>query len=297
MKPSCSIRILVTGTRGKSSLVRLIHHGLISCGLKAYSRITGVLPRSLEPTRTRIISRTSPASYREILWWLSTIPSDAQAIVLENSAVSPELQPAAMNWLNPTLTVITNTRPDHQDSWGYSPSSARQAIMKGVSPDAPAISGEDTPDYLEGNISLAMKALELSGVNVACEVLVSLGPDIADFGIFGADDDLTACAFSANDTLSTEMLFASTGWACEHTTLLYHHRPDRRARLKVFTQWIAARNWRDVVFTSQGHSFFMRTLRIKSASDFVKWRKGRGRIFACGNVAGWPLEYMASCRL
>ena len=279
-----NIRILVTGTRGKSSVVRLLHAGLLSCGLKAYARITGVIPRSLEPSGVRVIRRDSPVNFREMLWWLKTIPDDAQAIVMENSAVNPEFQPAAAKWLRPTLTVITNTRPDHQDAWGYSADSARLAIMKGVPKNAPVLNGEDfqaSKDYREQNITLALEALRMSGIEVKREILEAVPPDIADFRITGQGEDVTACAFSANDTESTELLFTLTGWDSREVTLLYHHRPDRSARRKVFTQWIESRKWRDVVFTDSRESF-----------SFEAWRKGRGKIFACGNVAGWPLEYM-----
>ena len=216
-----------------------------------------------------------------MLWWIRSLSRDAQAVVLENSAVSPELQPAAAHWLNPSLIVITNTRPDHQDAWGYAPDSARRAIMRGVPDGVPVVLGRDTQDFREGNITLALEALRLSGVNVKREVLEAVPPDIADFRIIGEGDDLLACAFSANDVVSTEELFVMTGWDSRETTLLYHHRPDRTARLRVFREWIASRTWRDIVFTDSREAF-----------SFEEWRRGRGRVFACGNVAGWPLEYL-----
>lgn len=284
VNPCCNIRILVTGTRGKSSLVRLLHAGLLSLGLKAYARITGVLPRSITPEGIRIIHRDSPVNFREMLWWLKSLPPDAEAVIMENSAVNPEFQPAAAKWLKPTLTVITNTRPDHQDAWGYGKDSARLVIMQGVPENVPVISGKDMPvcpDYREQNIALALEALRLSGSEVSREVLENVPPDVADFRILGDGEELTACAFSANDVESTEMLFALTGWDSREVTLLYHHRPDRTARLKVFMKWIHSREWRDIVMTNSREPF-----------SFEEWRKNRGKIFACGNVAGWPLEYM-----
>ena len=291
----CDIRILVTGTRGKSSLVRLIHAGLCAQGLKAYGRITGVIPRSLEPSCVKIIQRNSPVNFREMLWWLKSLPTDAQAIIMENSAVNPEFQPAAAKWLRPNLTVITNLRPDHQDAWGYSAKSVERAILAGVPKNAPVIFGETCGDFREENISLAVRALEFFGVKVAREVLENLSPDIADFKII----DGVACAFSANDVESTEILFSSTGWHPENVTLLYHHRPDRSARLDVFLKWINAKNWRDVFFTRTKKFFTLRykNLRwldsVNSPESFSAWKENHGgKIFACGNVAGWPLEFM-----
>ena len=46
---SIPIRVLVTGSRGKSSLVRLLHAGLASLGVRSWGRVTGVLPKPDHP--------------------------------------------------------------------------------------------------------------------------------------------------------------------------------------------------------------------------------------------------------
>ncbi|MFA7621915.1 MAG: hypothetical protein WCY56_08760, partial [Aminobacteriaceae bacterium] len=46
---SAPIRVLVTGSRGKSSVVRLLSAALASFGLEVRGRITGVVPRELRP--------------------------------------------------------------------------------------------------------------------------------------------------------------------------------------------------------------------------------------------------------
>ncbi|HPI98954.1 MAG TPA: hypothetical protein PLV56_09425, partial [Synergistales bacterium] len=64
------LKILVTGSRGKSSLVRLIHSALLANGIKAYGRITGVIPRELTPCGEVQILRTNGGHVEEMKWWL-----------------------------------------------------------------------------------------------------------------------------------------------------------------------------------------------------------------------------------
>ena len=128
---SVPLRILVTGTRGKSSLVRLLHAGLLACGLRSCARITGVLPRELSPSGCRTIRRAAPAHVREMRWWLAQVPRGTDAVVMENSAVAPELQEAAGAWLRPTLVVWTTLRSDHAEAWGPGIEGAARALAKG----------------------------------------------------------------------------------------------------------------------------------------------------------------------
>ncbi|MCR4817682.1 MAG: hypothetical protein K5841_01845 [Fretibacterium sp.] len=324
-----AVRILVTGTRGKSSLVRLLHAGLTAGGLRVWSRVTGVLPRSLSPDGVRVIRRDAPASFREMRWWLQQIPGDAEAVVMENSAVSPELQAAAGRWLKPTLAVWTTLRADHEDAWGPGRRNAARALLRGIPEGVPLAAGWEVapvqaeieskkcpvtyppfcpqPSFQGENLQLALTALRMAAekcpalnLTEAREAMEKLEPDIADFRIIGKGNDLLASAFSANDVESTAQLFRETGWSPEETTLLYHHRLDRPARLKGFLPWIASMPWRETVFTRTARPLFSlsfgRTARLKwadglcSPEAFADWRRGRGRVFACGNVAGWPLD-------
>jgi len=111
-------RVLVTGSRGKSSIVRLLHAGMHAAGLRAYARITGVIPRELGPDGIRVISRSAGAHVEEMRWWLRQLPSSAQGIILENSAITADFQALAGCWLRPDVTVLANTLADHQELWG-----------------------------------------------------------------------------------------------------------------------------------------------------------------------------------
>lgn len=306
------IRILVTGCRGKSSLVRLCTAGLLSCGLRAFGRITGVVPREIGPDGERQILRASGAHVAEIRWWLHSLPPEADAVVLENSAVSPDLQEAAVRWLRPTLSVFTNIREDHRESWGEGTRNAADVLLRGIAPGVPVVMTSATletelvaeamrrlacpvtcvpsaPDFREENIALALSAcacVGLRGPQVE-RSMRSLAPDIADFRVFPLDGGELAFAFSANDVESTGRLFESLSWAPEKTTLLYNGRGDRPGRDAAFERFFSDRRWRAIV-------------RIGSASAheqddaaLVRSISERGRVFGCGNAAGAPLRLLS----
>jgi UDP-N-acetylmuramyl pentapeptide synthase len=129
LSPGSARRVLVTGSRGKSSTVRFLHAALSNAGLQSYARTTGVVPREYGPDGVRTISRSTGAHVEEMRWWLRKLPVSTQAIVLENSAISPDFQALAGKWSRPDVTILTNTVPDHQEAWG--PTSA---CRRGVRP-------------------------------------------------------------------------------------------------------------------------------------------------------------------
>jgi hypothetical protein len=330
-------RILVTGSRAKSSLVRLLHAVFVANGLLTRSRITGVIPRELGQKAERIIGRTSPGHISEIKWWAEQIPPDTQAIVAENSAVNPELQPVAAELLGPTLVVWTNCRPDHEDAWGAGKENASRALLCGIPEGVPVTCGTDIdinikellktrkntilnpvplskayaelPQHLRENMELASAVCCAIGFEVesSLDVMASLPPDIADFQIIKQDSRQLASAFSANEPVSTALLFETTKWKPEETTILYHHRIDRTARLMAFLPWMDSLPWKERVFTCNVKlSPFQKTLRalsipaitwndnIQDVSSFLEFWEGQ--VFGCGNVAGWPLDYLLSMR-
>lgn len=321
-------RILVTGARGKSSLTRLLHAAFRAAGKTARARITGVLPREIGPNGAeRGIKRSSPVHIREIRWWLEQIPSETEALVVENSAVSPALQHVAPAILIPTLTVWTTLRADHTESWGPGLEGAARALVRGVPAGGIVAAGNGVSHPLladlfrqngntvhydhspagcphrEANESLARLAVSLclpdADMDAVRAGMSALPPDVADFRVIRSRDDCLAVAFSANDTESTDRLFRETGWDAADTTLLYHHREDRGARLSAFLPWIASRRWKETVFSRAGtRSPFFPTSAIRwndslnSPESFRNWWSGKGRVFACGNVAGWPLAFL-----
>lgn len=312
-------RILVTGSRGKSSLVRLIHSAIKANGIRAYARITGVSPRQLDPGGTKRIIRTAGAHVQEMKWWLGQVPEEAGAIILENSAIAPDLQGLAARWLKPDIIVLTNTCPDHQEVWGPGRQNAALALLKGI----PRNSHVALPSYLlqdrflarcldhkgcnfsqaqithcqdhwQANITLATavtKNLDLDP-KICKKAMLTLEKDPHDFQVRPFEGGILAMAFSVNDIHNTRKIFSSLGWNPRTTRLLYNHRNDRNARLKSFLDWMTKTGWKRIDIIGDKPVFRIPRagyLPARKPEDLAALIRPGDKIFGCGNVAGLPL--------
>ncbi|MHC4673775.1 MAG: poly-gamma-glutamate synthase PgsB, partial [Planctomycetota bacterium] len=117
------IRIHVNGTRGKSSVTRLIAAGLREAGIPTCAKTTGTLPRMIFPDGSEYpIFRPSGANVIEQLRIIDTaMANGAKVLVIECMALQPFLQWFCENKLiRSTHGVITNARADHLDIMGPS---------------------------------------------------------------------------------------------------------------------------------------------------------------------------------
>ena len=115
------IRIHVNGTRGKSTVTRLIWSALREAGIPPVAKTTGTSPRLLLPDGTEhAIVRRAPPTIREQLALLRVARRHrARAVVVECMALDPELQWIAEHgMLRSTIGVVTNVRPDHTEVMG-----------------------------------------------------------------------------------------------------------------------------------------------------------------------------------
>lgn len=115
------IRIHVNGTRGKSSITRLIAAGLRSGGWRVVGKATGTLPRLIDLDGTEIpIFRLGKANIHEqlsIVAWAAR--RKVQALVIECMAVQPRLQDVTERLMvRANVGIITNARHDHMDVMG-----------------------------------------------------------------------------------------------------------------------------------------------------------------------------------
>jgi poly-gamma-glutamate synthase PgsB/CapB len=115
------IRIHVNGTRGKSSVTRLIAGGLREGGIVTCAKTTGTLARMILPDGREfpVFRPSRPNVIEQIRIVSAAAAAEAKALVVECMALQPELQ-----WLSEsklvraTIGVITNARPDHLEVMG-----------------------------------------------------------------------------------------------------------------------------------------------------------------------------------
>ena len=120
------LRVLVTGTRGKSSTVRLIHGALLAGGIPTIGKMTGTSSRELDTLGNEYVTnRIGQVSVLEVLETvhrnLKRPGPTPEAVVLECMAVSPELiELLNSRIVKPTTVVITNALWDHLEEEGTS---------------------------------------------------------------------------------------------------------------------------------------------------------------------------------
>ena len=115
-------RILVTGSRGKSGTVRLIHAALTGGGFRTYGKITGTIAVELdthgnEHETVRIGVNGTPEIRDAIL---RASQQDAEISVFECMAVTPALIDLVQNQLvKADVVVIPTIRLDHLEEEGH----------------------------------------------------------------------------------------------------------------------------------------------------------------------------------
>ncbi|MFC2165726.1 poly-gamma-glutamate synthase PgsB [Acidobacteriota bacterium] len=118
---SIPLRICVTGTRGKSSVTRLIATVLKDSGYSVLAKTTGSRPAMINPdgTEKEIIRHGRPTilEARKVLKVAKS--QGVQTIVLELMGILPEsVYVESVRMLKPHILVITNVRHDHMAQMG-----------------------------------------------------------------------------------------------------------------------------------------------------------------------------------
>ena len=115
------LRIQVNGTRGKSTLVRMIVDLFSQAGYSVAAKITGEMPEFFSgETHWQKWKRHSPARIKEIKQFVEKVAAqNPQCLVVENMALQAEYQDMIKKeMLRPQLTILTNIRLDHQELMG-----------------------------------------------------------------------------------------------------------------------------------------------------------------------------------
>ena len=209
------IRIHVNGSRGKSSVTRLIAAGLRAGGLKTLAKTTGTAPRIIdEQGKDRTIHRLRDASIGEQVRLLRNFANKKpDAVVIECMAVQPQYQwVSEQKMIKSTVSVITNVRPDHLDEMGSTLHENAMSLSNTIPFNGKLVTSEKemgsvleqvsekrntefnmaagdevTPEYMgrfpylehRDNVALALKVCELSGVDkeTAMDGMLTAQPD------------------------------------------------------------------------------------------------------------------------
>ncbi|TGN06811.1 poly-gamma-glutamate synthase PgsB [Leptospira ilyithenensis] len=163
-------RIHVNGTRGKSSITRLIRAGLAANGERVFAKTTGTLARMILPDGTeRAVHRFGRPSILEQISILKAAKKEnATSIVIECMALEPRYQWASEGMiLKSTIGVISNIREDHLDVMGPNLDDVAHALASTIPIGGKLITGETKFKKIIGEVCKDRKTdwIEVSGTS------------------------------------------------------------------------------------------------------------------------------------
>ena len=169
------LRILVNGTRGKTTVTRLITYSLMEKGIKTVSRTSG---SSLEIIHSdgsvEKIERKRKARILEMLPFFSLAAKEgAEAVVVECMALEEENQRVMRDTLvRPNIVVITNTFIDHVPQMGKTQEETAWCLSRSVPKDAILY----TTDNLYDDFGFKVKRVDYSNTNAPISSSIPIHP-------------------------------------------------------------------------------------------------------------------------
>lgn len=159
---SIPLRIHVNGTRGKSSVTRLIGAGLRAGGISSITKVTGTFPRLiLEDGSEAAIHRKEKAN---ILEQLNVVKFAAQreveALIIECMALQPKFQWITEHQMvHANIGVITNVRLDHLDVMGPGIDNVAKALSGTIPRGEHFFTSEDRSFYFLKKVAEKRKSV------------------------------------------------------------------------------------------------------------------------------------------
>jgi poly-gamma-glutamate synthase PgsB/CapB len=146
---SFRIRILVNGTRGKSSVTEYIASGILNSQPDVMAKITGKIPKIIHNGLERTVRRAGVARVQEQISILRLAAKEnVKYLILECMSLSPAYQQLESLVFQPHIYVITNIRDDHREEMGKSIGEQAESICSAIPKNCTVITNETRYLYL-----------------------------------------------------------------------------------------------------------------------------------------------------
>lgn len=148
-RESFKTRILVTGSRGKSGTVRLIHAGLHNNGQRAYGKITGTAAVELLPggEATETVRLGSPGISELPQTVIRAARAGVEYGIFECMAITPELiHVVQAKYVQARIVVIPTIRLDHLEDEGLTEIEIGMNIFDAIDDCDYVVAGVDQPE-------------------------------------------------------------------------------------------------------------------------------------------------------
>ena len=236
------VRIHVNGTRGKSSVTRLVAAGLRAGGKRTCAKTTGTLARMIFPDGREfpVFRPSRPNVLEQLRIVRKAAESKAEVLVIECMAVQPILQALCEEkFVRATHGVITNARPDHLDVMGPGEEDVARALAATVPVKGALFTAEHK------HLGVFQEAAQDRGSTVSAvsleEVAQITAEDLAGFKYLEHAENL-ALALKVCAALGVDRATALAGmWSARPDPgVLTAHRLDFFGRRLVFVNAFAA---------------------------------------------------------
>jgi len=283
------LRILVNGTRGKSSVVKYISAALRETDKKTVAKITGVIPTIIYPDGlSKVIKRIAPARVQEqfkIMRLASKL--SANCLVIECMSITPELQKLESEIFKPHIYVINNIKEDHYEQMGNEQEQVK-AICNAIPAGSIVISGEkkyrseieksvrlkkstlilvdeenleieNIPDgSFESNIKIALAVCKTAGIDEAKArnaIINEINNSEELFREYSLNDSKIKFinGFAVNDVISSQEFLNK--WQnklgeFKNLNIIFNSRADRPLRSIEFAKWFGSiKNLNKIILT------------------------------------------------
>ena len=237
------LRIAVTGTRGKSTVTRLIAAALKEAGYPVLAKTTGSKPVLILPDgrEQELVRRGLPVILEQKKVLKTAAVLGARALVAEMMSIRPEcLAVESRRLLRPHILVVTNVRLDHRDEMGWTKPEIARSLGSAIPPAAAVFvpEGEGYPEFEQAAASVRAKIIRVrkggaasffeqdrslaeaisAHLGVPAEIarrgFASAGPDFGSFQAWQADLGappapwILVSAFAANEPESSGLVLA-----------------------------------------------------------------------------------------
>jgi len=143
---SIPVRIHINGTRGKSSVTRLIGAGLRAGEIPNITKVTGTFPRLIieDGTETYIIRKSSANILEQLSIVKYAASRKVKALVMECMALQPQYQTITeYHMIHSNISVLTNIRMDHTDVMGHTLPEIAETLGKTIPRNEHLFTSED----------------------------------------------------------------------------------------------------------------------------------------------------------
>lgn len=253
-------RILVNGTRGKTTTTRLIAAALRDKGIRTYAKTTGSDAQIIKDDGSVVMlkRRRGVRLTENISFVHKAAKAGCQCIVVECMALHEESQRMmASKFIRPTHTIIINTLSDHMDAMGEKREDVAWTLSQSVDKDTKLYVTEDFYDSLsvrsfnkvevrhydfessvsvaDEDVSLAVSLLKDFSLTEE-EVLDSAKHITPDIGLYDRFDfpcgSVLYPSFSINDEENMEKKVVDVyKERNEKLSLIFNNRKDREFRI------------------------------------------------------------------